>query len=162
MTFLDIYCIIILSWVTYPARAKIIFNAGLPVESEEQLMLSYSFIRVVLLVTTYFALMAIFGSRVHCIFTLKASICFMLGCVLGGFIGAPLFNSSDTAGFIGIGIGIAIMYILFYTGIVPAIIRIIPETFKKVVKNIFNVLKYILIVAIIIGVVALILNIWIH
>ena len=123
-------------------------------------MLEYSFMRVVILFATYFALMAIFGSRVRCIFTLKASICFMLGCVLGGFIGAPLFNSSDKAGFIGIGIGIAIMYILFYTGIANAIIRLIPEKIKKVFRIIFIVLKYILIVAAIIGAVILVMVIW--
>ena len=124
-------------------------------------MLMYSFIRATLLWTIYVASMAIFGRVLHFLYNGKTFCCVTLGCILGAFIGAPLFSSSNTAGFVGIGIGIALMFILFYSGIVGAIIRLIPEKFKQVVGIIFNVLKYAVITIVIIGVVVIAMSIFV-
>lgn len=53
------------------------------------------------------------------------------------------------------------MFILFYSGIVGAIIRLIPEKFKQVVGIIFNVLKYAVITIVIIGVVVIAMSIFV-
>ena len=125
-------------------------------------MLVYSFARAGIVLATYFALMAVIGTFWHGkMFSFKASICFVLGCALGGLIGTATFNINAIWGYIGIGSGIAIMYILFYTGIVPAIIRKIPESIRKVFRTIFTVAKYVLIVLAIILAVVLVLAFWI-
>ena len=97
-------------------------------------MLMYSFEVATLLFTFAFFFCVFLTKR-----KLRNTLCSLVGCILGGFISAPMFQNGKTAGFIGMGIGMGISFLLFYTPLFPWLIGLIPENFKKIVKNIFKV-----------------------
>ena len=104
-----------------------------------------------LFIVFYFMMKAVFGSFWNTsIFSGKGAWCVILGSILGGFISIPLFSISNIAGYIGIGVGICIMWILLFTNI----LGMIPQTIRNIFSKILKVLKYfVIIIAIILVVV---------
>lgn len=119
-----------------------------------------SLIAIVTVITVYFCIMAVvshFRPGVAA-FSAKSAICLVLGAILGGFIAWPLWANGKTAGYIGCGAGIGLMYILFFSGVINTLLNKIPAKVRKGFKIAFNVLRVVAIVAVIIAVAVVVLQ----
>ena len=103
-------------------------------------------------VTIYFMARAVIGhfSPGMRIFSLRSTLCVVLGSLLGIFVSTPLWGISHEAGYIGIGGSIGLMYVLFYSGIINTVINRIPQNIRRGFRIAFNVIRVVLIVAVII------------
>lgn len=82
----------------------------------------------------------------------NASMCVVLGCLLGIFIATPLNRVSRGWGFFGIGLGIGLAFILGYTRVIGWLIERIPARLRNAVRTVFRVIRVALIVVLIIGI----------
>ena len=91
-------------------------------------------IAAVAIVTMYLVAMTVLGHfrpgmRV---FKPKAVLCLILGCLLAIPVGGVLFErGGKTAGYVGVGVSIALMYALFYSGIINRLIKRLPAAVRK-------------------------------
>lgn len=108
-------------------------------------------IAAVVIVCVYVGLKAVIGhlSPSNEVFSGKGTTCVVLGSILGIFVSAGLFSVSHFWGYVGMAASIGLMYVLFYSGVINALIQHIPASIRRVVRTIFNVLRIILIVAVI-------------
>jgi len=109
-------------------------------------------IAFVVVVTTYFAIMAIFrgfGSTLA-VFSVRSAVCVTLGAILGIFVSGLLFETSNLLGYLGMGASIGLMYVLFYSNIIANLINRILENVRNGFRTAFRILRIVLIVAVII------------
>lgn len=109
----------------------------------------------VAIVTIFFVAKAIIGNFFPslAIFTGRACVCVVLGTILGCLIATPLFGVDRRLGFAGIGLGIAVAWLLSYGGLIARLIQAIPANIRHIFSIIFNVIRIILIMLAIVGVV---------
>lgn len=113
-----------------------------------------------IVLAVYFVAMAICHSIgiLANIFSFKSALCVVLGSILGIFVSGLLFETSSIAGYIGMGASIALMYVLFFSGVISALINKIPENVRNGFRIAFQVLRVVLILAAIVAVVIGILS----
>lgn len=110
-------------------------------------------------IALFIGLKAVVGSFFSTrLFDTKATVCVIVGSIIGAFISTPLSVMSTEAGYIGIGIGIGLVYILAYTGIFRMLINLIPARVKRLFRSIFRVIGIAFSVVLIIGVSFLVLH----
>lgn len=112
------------------------------------------------IILTYVMVGAISDHFGRSFMTIKLSVTVVGGSILGAFISAPLSKINQMAGFIGIAIGIVIMFVFSYTGLLSWLFSLIPESVIKVVKIIGKVLGAVIIAIAIIIAVVLLLTFW--
>lgn len=123
-------------------------------------MVGTSVTAAIIVVSVYFCAMAVIGhfSPGLGVFSVKSAICVVLGAILGIFVSTPLFGVDTTLGCIGMGASIGLMYILFFSGVINAIINRIPQNIRHGFRVAFNSIRVVLIVAVIILTVVTILK----
>lgn len=155
LTFHNFYYIINLSWGTYtPAGANQYYLYADSVRQKGDLMYE-SIIASVVIITIFFMAKAIIGNwfPTLAIFTSRACVCVVLGTILGCLIATPLFGVDRRLGFCGIGVGIAVAWLLSYGGLVARLIQLIPANIRHIFSIIFNVIRIVLIMLAIVGVI---------
>lgn len=112
-----------------------------------------------LIVACFISIKAIVSSFFCCsLFDGKATVCVIGGSLVGIIISFIFSQMSLKAGFFGMGIGIGIAFILAYSGIVKYLIGLIPVRIRRIIRNVFNVIKVALCTIVIIAVIYAVLS----
>jgi len=105
-----------------------------------------------IVLAVYFAAMAICHgfAILPGLFSFKSAACVVLGAILGIFVSGLLFETSNLLGCLGMGVSIGLMYVLFFSTVISDLINRIPENVRNGFRTAFNVLRIVMIVAVII------------
>ena len=94
-------------------------------------------------VAVYFGIKALAGSFLNWkIFDTKASLCVVVGSFIGLFVNMAFSQMSTKAGWFGMGLSLALVFLLAYTRAIETILHKIPKSIRNVVRTVFKIAKF--------------------